>query len=107
MVHVLIAPRMMDPGILGFSVRYSWEVHSSRLSLAVAAYVEVVGFIVVWSVIGANALLPLTVFVVALFRNGAELIRFLDHAFLTAGNPERKMTTNRPILEMLFGKRQH
>ncbi len=53
------------------------------LSLAVAAYVEVVGFIAV-GIIGLISL-PLVIFVVALFWNGAELVRLLDHTFLTAG----------------------
>lgn len=54
------------------------------LSLAVAAYVQVVGFIAV-AVIGSICLVPVVAFVVALVLNRVEPIQFIDHIFLTAG----------------------
>lgn len=54
------------------------------LSLAVAAYVEVVGFIAI-DIIGSICLLPLVLLVMALIGDAVELIRLLDHIFLTAG----------------------
>lgn len=54
------------------------------LSLAVAAYVHVVGFIAV-AVIASICLLPVAALVVALVLNRVEPIQFIDHIFLTAG----------------------